>query len=448
MLTTFSSGTVPGALPFVGHTPQLLRRPIPFLASLPDIGGLVEIKLERRRVFGPCRPGLPHLILADDRTFNKGGGPAFEFAEILEERLAGCTHEHHRRQRRLVQQVSRPAQVERYGPVVEEETVALMETWQGGQEFDLFPVLLDFTARVVTRMLFSSRADPTASDQVQRLFASMMSQGDTGWRTGPSRVLQRVTRLGARERYRIAADFQDTLDRAVSGYPRTGRGDVDMMSALALDRNGDSGLSRGELRSQAVTMLAAGAHSPATTLTWAFYLLSQRPESEGRLRDEADSVLGGRPARWGDLPSLRFTERGLMETLRLYPPVWIFFRKTSVEVPLINGCIPRRLRDDQPLDDAPARRRVRRPWGLRPRPMAPGRCTAAARRAFTAFGDGPRRCIGEAFGLAQLTLVLASITGQWRLASVPDARILPHARAVNVPPRYLPVRLSRRHRKS
>jgi hypothetical protein len=48
--------------------------------------------------------------------------------------------------------------------------------------------------------------------------------------------------------------------------------------------------------------------------------------------------------------------------------------------------------------------------------------------------------VGDVLGMAELTLVVATIASRWRLECLPDARVRPHTDAVAPPPRYLPVR--------
>jgi cyclooctatin synthase len=45
----------------------------------------------------------------------------------------------------------------------------------------------------------------------------------------------------------------------------------------------------------------------------------------------------------------------------------------------------------------------------------PERVTAAQRQAFTAFGGGRRKCMGEFYGMTEAVLTLAAISGRWQL---------------------------------
>jgi cytochrome P450 len=65
------------------------------------------------------------------------------------------------------------------------------------------------------------------------------------------------------------------------------------------------------------------------------------------------------------------------------------------------------------------------------------------RASYLPFGAGATRCIGEEFGLAEATLILATTAARWNLIPDPGTPVSPAARAVLVP-RTFPVHLSSR----
>ncbi|MFI0731687.1 cytochrome P450 [Streptomyces sp. NPDC021225] len=445
MSKTFTSGLAPGALPLLGHARQLRRRPLRFLESLPGIGDLVEIRLGRERVYVPCHPELVRQVLTDDRTFDRGGALQDQFFELFGECVATATHHGHRRQRRLIQPAFHHDRLDGYAPVVEADAAALPDSWREGQTFDLFPVLYTFTLRSVIGMLFSDRVDEATKDEVHRLFLAMT--GGVAPRHGVARLIRRPGPAEGRRRW-AAHQLRGTVDRIVADYRRAGETGKDMLSALlaARDEDGER-LDDTEVRNQAIIMLAAGSHSPATVLTSVFYLLAEHRAAEHRLHREVDAVLGGRPARWTDLPDLAFTGRVITETLRLYAPAWTIFRKTTREVRLAGRDLPA----GATVLVVPLIPHRRDDLFEHPRAFDPDRwrpeCDSAAQRgAFKAFGGGARKCVGDVLGMAQLKLVVATIASRWRLECLPDARVRPHAGAVAPPPRYLPVRLVERRR--
>src|SRR5438045_7878314 len=125
MPSSFTVGSAPGALPVVGHSWVLLRRPMEFLQSLSSYGDLVTIQLGSREAYVPCHPELLQRVLTDDRTFDKGGPLADKAREVLRHGLANCPYKEHRRLRRLIQPAFHTGRLEQYGTVIEQEITSL-----------------------------------------------------------------------------------------------------------------------------------------------------------------------------------------------------------------------------------------------------------------------------------------------------------------------------------
>ena len=203
-------------------------------------------------------------------------------------------------------------------------------------------------------------------------------------------------------------------------------------------------MSDSELSDQVAVLMLAGGETTSAAVAWSLHLLGGHPQTLDALHAETDAVLGGDVAEWEHLPRLELTARVVSEALRLYPPAWILPRVCSRETVLAGRTLPAgSLVIFSPYI-------LHRLPGLHPDPdrFDPARwlaadATAANRGSFLPFGAGATRCIGEEFGLAEATLILASITARWNLALEPGTTVSPAARSVLVPKAF-PVRLSRR----
>jgi cytochrome P450 len=170
-----------------------------------------------------------------------------------------------------------------------------------------------------------------------------------------------------------------------------------------------------------------GQETTANALTWAWYLLSQNPEAEGRFHEEIDRVLGNRQPAAGDLPQLRFTEAVFAETLRLYPSGWLIARRTLCEYHIDQYLVPANTvivmspylvqRDERWFPN---------PHEFRPeRWLIPGADRHAQHSKFVyfPFSRGMRNCIGERFAWMEGVLALATIGLRWRLRLEPGHRV-------------------------
>ena len=188
----------------------------------------------------------------------------------------------------------------------------------------------------------------------------------------------------------------------------------------------------------------AGHETTANTLAWAWFLLSQDPETEARLHTEVDA-LGGNAAGYADLPRLPFTRAVIEETLRLFPPVPIQARQTheartirgrNVPAGSIMMLVPWLLHRHKRWWDQPD--------AFIPDRFLPGGSGIPSRYAYVPFSIGPRVCTGAAFGLTEAILCLATLAQGFRLRLRPDWQVMPICRLTLRPGNSLPMRLEPR----
>jgi cytochrome P450 len=162
-----------------------------------------------------------------------------------------------------------------------------------------------------------------------------------------------------------------------------------------------------------------------------------------RLRAELSGVLGGRGPTTADLPALPYLGQVVRETLRLYPPGWLFDREPVADLefggyPIRRGTIlmfsPWVVHRDP--------RRWDRPEQFRPERFAAG--IEIPPKAYAPFGDGPRRCVGNRFAEAEIALVLAAMLPLVDLELPPGAVAVPAGEATLRPRGGLRVTVRRR----
>ncbi|AHH22133.1 cytochrome P450 [Nocardia nova SH22a] len=413
--------TAPGALPVLGHIPQLLRRPLGFLTTLPEYGDLVRVWLGRVPAVVVCDADLTHRVLRDDRTFDKGG-PLFDRArEVSANGIVTCPHDQHRRQRRLCQPSFHTARLENYASVMTTRIAEVTGSWQDGEILDVPDQMRTLTNRIAVETLFSDELSPRTREQAlddlsviaTGTYPRMLTPRSLDWLPTPANRRYRKARIRLRR----------TLDGIIAD--RRAHDDLDygdLLSTLlsARDaRDDDRGLIDAEIYDQVLSFFGAGSETTAANLTMALHLLAGHPGIEQRLRSEVDATLTGKTATYADLPGLTLTSRVINETMRLWPAGWILTRTTTIDTELgahhitagtniiYSPYLIHRLPDLYPAPHTfdPDR------WDPE-RPQPP-------RSAFIPFGGGARKCIGDQFGLIENTLALATIVARWQLRSLP-----------------------------
>ncbi|HEY2444228.1 MAG TPA: cytochrome P450 [Rhizomicrobium sp.] len=220
----------------------------------------------------------------------------------------------------------------------------------------------------------------------------------------------------------------------------------DILTLLLEARDPETGerLSEEELRSNIVTLIAAGHETTANALTWSLFLLSRNPVWQDRVSMEAQRALAA-GSGW-DCDRLATTRAVIEEALRLYPPIAAISR-VAIKADRLAGCP---IGAGTMVIVAPyVIHRHRLIWE-HPDEFDPERFLGENRMrvnrySYLPFGAGPRICLGAAFALQEATILLASIAARFALAPAPGVEVEPLLRITLRPRGGLPLILRRRH---
>jgi cytochrome P450 len=302
------------------------------------------------------------------------------------------------------------------------------DRWQPGMQVDMGEEMMRLTLRIVGLTLFSRDVEADASGIGQALTDLI---GTFEFMLMPGAGLLRHLPLPAMRRAKQARLYLDAVvDRLISERGGTG----DDLLATMLRATGDEGkLSPSQVRDQIVTLLLAGH---ATALTWTWYLLSQNPEADAKMRDELDRVLGGRLPRFEDVQALEYTDRVFAESLRLYPPAWALGRMAARETRIFNYVLaPGTIVVLSPYTMHRHERYWPEPERFDPDRFLPENMASRPRFSFFPFGGGPRTCIGERFAWTEGVLLLATLAQRRRPQLAAGQRVATHPR-ITLRPRF------------
>lgn len=201
---------------------------------------------------------------------------------------------------------------------------------------------------------------------------------------------------------------------------REGERHFDFMSMYmtAADKKGQ-GFSDKELLDELITLVVAGFETSANTLNWAWYLVANHPEVEQRLLDEAAVHLpNAASVNFERAAAMSYAQQVLEETLRLYPPVWLFTRRSHADDEIGDFDVP-------PGTDIYLSpyllHRTERFWPD-PDRFDPDRFELGDNlkkdRPFFPFSLGPRRCVGEYFSFLEMKVHLGLLLPKFRMSVV------------------------------
>jgi cytochrome P450 len=240
------------------------------------------------------------------------------------------------------------------------------------------------------------------------------------------------------------------LNRVVYGFIRDARASSKhrggVLSALLEAQSEDDGsrMTDRQVRDEVLTLFLAGHETTALALTWTLMLLAQHPAVERRLTEEV-AGLDGAPPTFDDRTRLPYTERVVLEGMRLYPPAWALSR-TAIAACDIGGfrvprgwlvlALPWVVHRDPRFFAEPERFDPDRWCGDFARQLP--------RHAYFPFGGGPRVCVGNTFAMVEAVLLLATLIQRFRFELVPGHPIVAQP-AITLRPKYgLRMTVSRR----
>lgn len=324
----------------------------------------------------------------------------------------------HRRERKLLTPPFHGARMRAYGEAIASITTDHLQRRAQGERFPAVAMTQAITIDVILRTVFGV-------DQTEHL-AVFRAAVDAATRSAHPAVLfapaLRRPLLGigpyarlCRDQARLCALLRTQIEaiRPVAGE----RGDI--LSLMLRARYDDGApMDDADVVDELRTLLLAGHETTAIALAWALHWLHQHPEALARVRAELDA-LGPAPTPEA-LAALPFLEAVCHETLRLHPVVLAVVRRLRAPFELAGRRLPPGVavmasiflaQRDPAVFPAPDRFVPER---FLDRSYSP--------YEYLPFGGGTRRCIGAAFALFEMKVVLGTLLGVAEFRRLPSAR--------------------------
>jgi cytochrome P450 len=381
------------------------------LATYPDICRIAAVS-RKADSYLLNHPDLIKRVLIDNhRNYLKGIG--YERAKLLlGNGIIVSDGDFWKQQRRMVQPAFHREMLKALTATIQTISLNLLRQWERLAEerkaFDLNRAMSEFGLEVMLRSLFSNDLDVMIAEAGGNPFSIFTDEHE--------RDLTLAVKFRA-----LTRQIKTIIDRRRI----TGSQTPDMLGALmgARDLEGRP-MSDKALIDELMTLIVAGHETSAITLSWMWYLLSQHPAVEQRLLREVDA-LGEKPVPdFADAEKLGYCKQVMFETLRLYPPVWLFSRRALQDDAVGDYPIPA----GSDLFISPYflhRREDLWPDSERfdPDRFAEAETRQHHRTSFIPFSAGPRKCIGDMLSILEIQIHMGTIARRLVLRHVPDRPI-------------------------
>jgi cytochrome P450 len=373
--------------------------------------------------------GVSELLGADPDLFAPFGVDLL--ANVIGENsllmLGGARH---RAARKLLAPPFAGARMRAYGQTMRAITVAETARWPAGRPFALQPTTQAISLQVIIQSVFGV----TAPAEVARYQAALLDVVHT---LQPSFIfvpaLQRPLWPAWRRFQAASQRIERLIVDEVRARRHEGRRGEDILSLL-LDARYDDGAELGEreIFEQLMTLLVAGHESTAIAIAWACHLVHTHAAVEARLLAELRGL--GEAPESDAIARLPYLEAVCHETLRLKPLATSFARKLRRPWSLRGYALPAGMgvgvsvlrvhRQERLYPDAEE---------FRPERFLDGRSFGP--HEYLPFGGGSRRCLGAAFAIYEMKMVLATIVARFTLRSAESGPVRTIPRNTFVGPR-------------
>lgn len=336
----------------------------------------------------------------------------------------------HRRKRKLLLPPFHGERMQAYGRVMLDVSDATIDAFPEGKPFALYGPMQDITLRVIVRTVFGFDDGPRLEEMIRRMKRSLELGSWAPLLLPFMQVdLGRLTPYG---RFRAAARESDAmLYDEIRRRRRDGTRGTDVLSLL-LDARDEDGqpMSELELRDELVTLLVAGHETTATGLTWAVRWLIDSPHVLEELRAQLDAL--GPDPKPEQIAKCELLDGAAREALRLVPVIPFAGRALSRATTLGGWDLPAGT-----VVGCSTYLAHRRPAAFKdPEVYEPKRFVGkkVAPQEFFPFGGGVRRCIGMAFALYEMKMVLARVLTRLDLRLAEPGPVPMRRRSVTIAP--------------
>ncbi|WP_433259925.1 cytochrome P450 [Actinosynnema sp. CS-041913] len=392
-------------------------------------GDACRVAIDPKTLYIFNHPDYAKHVLADNAAnYHKGIG-LVQAKAALGDGLLTSEGKLWREQRRTIQPVFQHKRIARQAEVVAEEAAKLvgrLRAHAGGGPVDVLHEMTGLTLGVLGRTLLD--ADLTVHEAVGESFEAVQDQAMFEMVT--MSLVPMWLPLPKQVRFRKARKhLRHVVARLVADRDERPGGDGDDVLTRLIEstrREPDPRVGQRRMQDELITLLLAGHETTASTLGWTCHLVDRHPEVWERLNAEAVEVLGDRLPGHQDLHRLRYTTMVVEEAMRLYPPVWILTREAQQDdevggyhVPAGSDVLvcPYTLHRHPGFWDQPER--------FDPDRFLPDRVAGRPRYAYIPFGAGPRFCVGSSLGMMEAVFVIALLSRDLRLSSVPGHEVVP-----------------------
>jgi len=384
-------------------------------------------------VFVSNPQALQEILTGDTKQFEAPGNVNEILSPLVGKRgVMLVSGDRHRRERQLLMPPFHGDRMRTYGQLISDISEQVINPWTTGKPFSVRPYMQRISLRVILRAVFGL-AEGARYQQLEQLLSSMLEgigsplsasllyfpflQRNLGPLSPWASFMRRLNQIDQL----LYTEIQERREQ-----PDPSRTDILSLLMSARDEMG-AAMTDEELRDELMTLLIAGHETTATALTWTLYWIHHLPKVREKLLQELDSLGDARDS--SAIFRLPYLNAVCAETLRIYPIGMLTFPRV-VKTPL--QLMGYQLEPDTILVGCIYLTHHRQDLYPEPKQFKPERFLERqfSPYEYLPFGGGSRRCIGMAFAMFEMKVVLATVLSRYDLALADNRPVRPLRRGL------------------
>lgn len=433
-----------------------IRAPIPFMNECArNFGDAFTVRFPR---LGPIimfssPAAIKDIFMTDPEEAHAGEANLVLRSILGENSLLLLDGKRHIRERKMMMPPFHGERMREYGSAMREATVRRIEAWPRGKPFAMHSETQAITLDVILETVFGFEGAERA--RMSKILTRFVDLGTSPLGTLMLLVLPPNTveklletdsvRIGPLDIARVlpwtplvraGKDVDDSLYEILrqrrDSADTAKKNDVLSMLLSARDEHGNP-MSDVELRDEMITLLLAGHETTATTLAWTVHFVLKHPEVQAKILAEISRVRGDRPLSIDDIPKLEYLDATIKESMRLLPIISLIGRRLQKPLRIGSWDLDR---GDGAVGCIHLTHRNPAVWP-NPQRFEPERFLAKKPTAYEwfPFGGGTRRCVGMAFAMYEMRIVLAEMFSRCVLSAVNEKDVVPVRRGITLAPK-------------
>jgi cytochrome P450 len=376
------------------------------------------------------------VFRGDPHTLHSGEGNEFLIPTVGPNSVLVLDDEPHARQRRILLPPLKGERMRSFFDAMQQATLEVVLAWSPGQRVRMLGAMQQITLRVILHSVLGLIPGPER-DEIERQVNRLLAQSRNRYtlilvKVLPVELLQRVRWLPFYRQMHVLNQSLYSLIAAGRHEAGTTPGKSVLADLLAATDEHGQPLRDEEIRDALLTLIIAGHDTTSIALAWALEQIVPRPDVTRRITDELRRTTGATPPSAEHLNRLEYLDAAIRESLRVRTVLPFVVRLTKGAFTAA-GC-------EYPpgVVLCPCNHLVHRRPDLYPEPnkFSPERFLERnyAGHEWFPFGGGNRTCLGMAFALYEMKVVLSTLFTQLSLVRPPGSFSKPVRRGVSLAP--------------